>query len=208
MPAGNPAPLPADWCQCVVFVLNLLGIQQIPGEYWTAASLAVPDQAGLTWMDYQGYRRRQDVELPETGDLLVLNGGAEVITEQTWAGVNTWFLYRWTCGPGILELFCGQMRSRRMGQYTGRSILLSANWGVNSHALGVVGSCFNVDESSFLLPVGYKKATFFFPSDPAKMRERMVNRAARWARLCLPPNPKTTMDGFSNHSIRIHQPGA
>ncbi|MEI8132821.1 MAG: hypothetical protein WCG34_10330 [Leptolinea sp.] len=32
-------PVSADWCQCVIFVLNLMGIEPIPGEYWTAASL-------------------------------------------------------------------------------------------------------------------------------------------------------------------------
>lgn len=196
MPAGNPAPLPADWCQCVVFVLNLLGIQQIPGEYWTAASLAVPDQAGLTWMDYQGYRKRQDVELPETGDLLVLNGGAEVITEQTWGGSEHLVPVQVDAWAGHLGIVLRADEVEKDGTIYWKIHLLSANWGVNSHALGVVGSCFNVDESSFLLPVGYKKAAFFFPSDPAKMRERMVNRAVRWARLSLPPNPKTTMDGF------------
>jgi len=44
---GMPMPVSADLRQCVIFVLNLMGIEQIPGDYWTAASLAVPDNLAI-----------------------------------------------------------------------------------------------------------------------------------------------------------------
>ncbi len=196
IPPIRPAPLAADWCQCVIFVLNLLGIRQIPGEYWTAATLAQPDRSGKTWMDYQGYEKRLDSDLPESGDLLVLANGAEVITEQTWDGSEHLVPVQVDVWAGHLGIVLRAEEVEKEGTEYWRIHLLSANWGVNSHALGVVGSCFNADESAFLLPVGYKKASFFFASDPEKMRERMINRAQRWASLGLPANPNTTLDGF------------
>lgn len=195
-PAINPSPLSAEWCQCVIFVLNLLGIQQIPGEYWTAASLAIPDQNGLTWMDYQGYKRRPEKELPVSGDLLVLAGGAEVITEQTWSGSEHLVPVQVDVWAGHLGIVLQAESVEKDGTDYMRIHLLSANWGVNSHSLGVVGSCFNVDESVFLLPVGYKKASFFFAFNPGKMRDRMINRANRWAMHGFSASSISTMDGF------------
>jgi hypothetical protein len=194
----NPAlqrPPRADWCQCVIFTLNLLGIQQIPGDYWTAASLAVPDNSGKTWMDYQGYKNRADGELPATGDLLVLSGGAEVVTEQTWSGAEHLVPVpvAWTGHLGIV--LQAQKVEKENTSYV-QVQLLSANWGVLAKNLGVVGSCYNVDQSTFLIPEGYKKAGFYKPADPVKMRERMVNRANRWALLGLTAGGNAFVDGF------------
>ncbi len=150
IPPVNQRPLEADWCQCVIFVLNLLGIEQIPGEYWTASSLAIPDEAGKTWMNYQGYTQRPSGQIPKTGDLLVLSGGAEVITVQSWdctehlvpVPVDVW--------AGIYGIVLEAAQVEKEGQSYVQVHLLSANWGVSSRNLGVVGSCFNVDDSLFL----------------------------------------------------------
>ena len=189
-------PVSADWCQCVIFVLNRLGIQQIPGEYWTAASLAVPDDTGKTWMDYQGYAKRLDGELPQPGDLMVLAGGAEVITAQVWDGSEHLVpvpVDIWAGHIGIVE---NAQKMEKENQSYLQITLLSANWGVNAKPAGVIGSCYNVDESVFLLPVGYKKAQFFFAENPMKMRERIVNRANRWSLLGIEPNTSATLDGY------------
>jgi hypothetical protein len=188
-------PPRADWCQCVIFALNLLGIQQIPGEYWTAASLAVPDATGKTWMDYQGYKKRTDGDLPGTGDLLVLSNGAEVVTEQTWSGAEHLVPVpvAWTGHMGIV---LQAQKVEKEGTAYIKVQLMSANWGVLAKNLGVVGSCYNVDQSTFLIPEGYKKAGFFQPADPVKARERMVNRAIRWAFLGLTDSPNAFVDGF------------
>jgi hypothetical protein len=193
---ASPKPLKADWCQCVIFVLNILGIKQIPGEYWTAASLAVPDEAGKTWMDYQGYTKRPDGELPQSGDLLVLPGGAEVITVQTWNETEHLVPVPVDVWAGHIGIVLKAETIEKVENPYFQIHLLSANWGVNSHNLGVVGSCFNADESVFLVPQGYKKALFFEATDPLKMRERMVNRAERWALLGLAPSPQGSLDGF------------
>lgn len=196
VPPINQRPLKADWCQCVIFILNMLGIEQIPGEYWTAASLAVPDASGKTWMDYQGYTKRPTGQSPQTGDLLVLDGGAEVITVQIWDQAEHLVpvpVDVWAGHIGIvLDAELVEKENARYQQVN----LLSANWGVSSTSLGVVGSCFNVDQSIFLLPENYKKASFFYASDPVKMRERMVNRAKRWSNLGLTANPQASLDGF------------
>ena len=197
--ATRPAlasPPRADWCQCVIFTLNLLGIQQIPGEYWTAASLAVPDSYGKTWMDYQGYRKRTAGETPATGDLLVLSGGAEVITVQTWSGSEHLVPVPVSAWTGHMGIVLGIEMVEKEGTAYRQVRLMSANWGVLAENLGVVGSCYNVDESTFLLPDGYSKAEFFQPVDPVKMRERMVNRANRWAYLSLFSSPGAVVDGF------------
>ncbi|NMB54247.1 MAG: hypothetical protein GYA15_06055 [Leptolinea sp.] len=177
--------------------MNILGIKQIPGEYWTAASLAEKDQYGKTWMEYQGYTQRAITDLPRTGDLLVLDKGSEVITVQTWSGSEHLVPVSANSWTGHLGIVLGADPVEKEGTAYIQIRLLSANWGVNSRSIGVAGSCFNVDESTFLLPPGYKKAHFFFPTDPVKMRERMVNRAARWSMLGLPPDPQTSLDGFS-----------
>jgi hypothetical protein len=194
----RPKPQTADWCQCVIFVLNILGIKQIPGEYWTAASLAVPDEAGKTWMDYQGYSfiEQPDRALPQSGDLLVLPGGAEVITVQTWNGTEHLVPVPVDVWAGHIGIILKAETIEKDGNPYIQIHLLSANWGVNSHNLGVVGSCFNADESVFLVPQGYKKALFFMATDPLKMRERMVNRAERWALLGLAPSLQGSLDGF------------
>ena len=197
--AARPAlasPPHADWCQCVIFTLNLLGIQQIPGEYWTAASLAVPDSYGKTWMDYQGYRKRAVGEKPATGDLLVLSGGAEVITVQTWSGSEHLVPVPVSAWTGHMGIVLGTEMVEKEGTAYRQVRLMSANWGVLSENLGVVGSCYNVDESTFLLPDGYSKADFFQPVEPVKMRERMVNRANRWSYLSLFASPGAVVDGF------------
>jgi hypothetical protein len=186
----------AEWCQCVIFVLNILGIKQIPGEYWTAASLAESDRAGNTWMDYQGYTQRADDDLPRTGDLLVLSNGAEVITVQTWDGSEHLVPVLVDVWAGHLGIVLKAEPVLKEGTNYFQIHLLSANWGVSSHSLGVVGSCFNVDESSFLIPVAYKKASFFYASDPVKTRERIINRAKRWALLGLAANSQSSLDGF------------
>lgn len=189
-------PVSADWCQCVVFILTILGIDQIPGEYWTAASLAVPDENGQTWMDYQGYTIRPSDQIPQTGDLLVLAGGAQVVTVQEWNAsahlvpvpVDVW--------AGHIGIVLGAEEAEYENTTYYRIHLLSTNWGVNSKYLGVVGSCYNADESEFLIVKGDKKASFFYETDPRKMRERIVNRAERWARLGLMETTEVTMDGF------------
>ncbi len=189
-------PISADWCQCVIFLLNILGIDQIPGEYWTAESLAIPDEFGMTWMDYQGYSQRSPGEIPQTGDLLVLLGGAEVVTVQEWSGeehlvpvpVDVW------AGHIGIVLDAKEVEFEQKAYFQIR--LLSANWGVNANYLGVVGSCYNVDSSEFLVSRGDDKAKFFHETDPRKMRERMVNRAERWSQLGLAENGNSTLDGF------------
>jgi len=186
----------ADWCQCVIFALNLLGIQQIPGEYWTASSLAVADNDGKTWMDYQGYRKRSDGEIPATGDLLILSGGAEVVTVQTWSGSEHLVPVPVSAWTGHMGIVLNAEKVEKEGNPYIQVQLMSANWGVLAKNLGVVGSCYNVDESTFLIPEGYKKALFFKPADPLKMRERMVNRANRWALLGLAVNNNAFVDGF------------
>jgi hypothetical protein len=196
LPVGRVKPVSADWCQCVIFVLNLMGIEQIPGEYWTAASLAMPDDTGKTWMDYQGFSKRRAGELPQPGDLLVLAGGAEVVTGQSWDGTEHLVhvpVDVWAGHIGIVE---NAQKIEKDGQPYLQVTLLSANWGVNAKPAGVVGSCYNVDESTFLLPDSYKKAQFFFAVDPIKMRERVVNRAKRWSLLGITANPQVTMDGY------------
>jgi hypothetical protein len=196
----RPAPISktnsADWCQCVVFVMNILGIKQIPGEYWTAASLAEKDQYGKTWMEYQGYSQRAISDLPRTGDLLVLDKGSEVITVQTWSGSEHLVPVSADSWTGHLGIVLGADPVEKEGTAYTQIRLLSANWGVNSRSIGVAGSCFNVDESTFFLPPGYKKARFFYQTDPVKMRERMVNRAARWSLLGLSPDLQASLDGF------------
>lgn len=194
-PALASPPL-ADWCQCVIFALNLLGIQQIPGEYWTAASLAVPDSYGKTWMDYQGYRKRVAGETPATGDLLVLSGGAEVVTVQTWGGSEHLVPVPVSAWTGHMGIVLETEKVEKEGNAYIQVRLMSANWGVLAENLGVVGSCYNVDESTFLLPEGYSKAEFFQPVEPVKMRERMVNRANRWGYLSLFASPGAVVDGF------------
>jgi hypothetical protein len=196
IPAGMTRPVSADWCQCVIFVLNLMGIEQIPGEYWTAASLAVPDETGKTWMEYQGFSKRPAEGLPQPGDLLVLAGGTEVVVPQIWNGIEHLVpvpVDVWAGHIGIVE---NAHNVEKEGRYYKQITLLSANWGVNAKPAGVIGSCYNVDESVFLLPGGYDKAQFFFASNPLKMRERVVNRAKRWSLLGLASNPQTTMDGY------------
>jgi hypothetical protein len=193
---NNPKPLAADWCQCVIFILNLLGIQQIQGEYWTATSLAVPDKTGKSWMDYQGYTKRMPDQVPQTGDIMVLEAGAQVITVQTWDGSEHLVPVPVDAWAGHIGIVLNTEPVVKAETAYLQVNLLSANWGVNSRPLGVVGSCFNVDESNFLLPEGYKKASFFYATDPLKMRERMVNRASRWALLGLAANPQASMDGF------------
>jgi hypothetical protein len=190
------SPPEADWCQCVIFTLNLLGIQQIPGEYWSASSLAEPDNTGKTWMDYQGYKQRADGEMPGTGDLLVLPGGAEVITEQTWSGAEHLVPVPVSAWTGHIGIVLQAEKVEREGNPYTRVTLMSANWGVLAKNLGVVGSCYNVDESTFLIPEGYKKALFFHVVDPVKIRERMVNRSNRWALLGLTAGGNTFVDGF------------
>ncbi len=193
---AQASPPRADWCQCVIFALNLLGIQQIPGEYWTAASLAIPDNYGKTWMDYQGYRKRTAGETPATGDMLVLSGGAEVITVQTWSGSEHLVPVPVSAWIGHMGIVLETEKVEKEGNAYLQVRLMSANWGVLAENLGVVGSCYNVDESTFLLPDGYSKAEFFQPVEPLKMRERMVNRANRWAYLSLFASPGAVIDGF------------
>lgn len=186
----------ADWCQCVIFILNILGIEQIPGEYWTAASLAEVDSQGKTWMDYQGYSRRVAGSMPQTGDLLVLLNGAEVITVQSWDNLEHLVPVPVDVWAGHIGIVLKAETIQKEGTDYLQIHLVSANWGVNSQSLGVVGSCYNVDESTFLIPVAYKKASFFYASDPVKMRERIVNRAKRWASLGLSVNAQSSLDGF------------
>jgi hypothetical protein len=189
-------PPKADWCQCVIFTLNLLGIQQIPGEYWSASSLVIPDKSGKTWMDYQGYKQRANGEMPGTGDLLVLPGGAEVITVQTWSGSEHLVPVPVSAWTGHMGIVLQAEKVEKEGNTYTQIQLMSANWGVLAKNLGVVGSCYNVDASTFLIPEGYKKALFFHPTDPVKMRERMVNRANRWALLGMTAGGNAFVDGF------------
>jgi hypothetical protein len=192
----RPVPTQAEWCQCVIFVLNIIGIEQIPGDYWTAASLAVVDESGKTWMDYQGFQIRLAKNMPKSGDLLVLDGGADVITAQIWSGTEHLVpvpVDLWAGHIGIVET--ARIVSKEGQDYL-QVKLLSSNWGVNAVPSGVIGSCYNVDESIFLIPIGYKKAHFFFADDPVKMRERIVNRAERWAFWGVTDNPLSSMDGF------------
>ncbi|NLF51292.1 MAG: hypothetical protein GX577_09165 [Leptolinea sp.] len=190
-------PVSADWCQCVIFVLTILGIDQIPGEYWTAASLAVPDANGQTWMDYQGYTLRPSSKMPQTGDLLVLAGGAQVVTVQERNSMEHLVPVPVDVWAGHIGIILGAEEVEYESTAYYKIHLLSTNWGVNSKYLGVVGSCYNADESEFLIVKGDKKANFFYETDPQKMRERLVNRAERWARLGLMETTGVTMDGFS-----------
>jgi hypothetical protein len=131
-PSVVTKPVSADWCQCVIFVLNLMGIEQIPGDYWTAASLAEPDKAGTSWMEYQGFTKRPVGELPLTGDLLVLAGGAEVITAQIWDGTEHLVpvpVDVWAGHIGIVE---NALKVKKDGIPYLQISLLSANWGVNA----------------------------------------------------------------------------
>lgn len=196
IPPSKPRPVTADWCQCVIFVLNLMGIEQIPGEYWTAASLAEPDKSGSTWMEYQGFNERPDGELPQPGDLLVLADGAEVTTVQTWDGTEHLVpvvVDVWAGHIGIIE---NAQKVTKEGNSYLQITLLSANWGVNARPSGVVGSCYNVDESIFLIPESDKMSKYFYASDLLMMRERVINRAKRWSSLGITPNPQVTLDGF------------
>ncbi len=178
------------------FILTILGIDQIPGEYWTAASLAEPDQDGLTWMDYQGYSLRRSGDKPLTGDLLVLAGGAQVVTVQEWNSMEHLVPVPVDVWAGHIGIVLGAGEVILEGTEYFNIRLLSANWGVNSSYLGVVGSCYNVDSSEFLVEKDDESAKFFYASDPRKERERMVNRAERWAMLGLRANSGASLDGF------------
>ncbi len=135
--------------------------------------------------------------LPETGDLLVLSGGAEVITVQTWNDTEHLVPVPVDVWAGHIGVVLKAQETEKEGTAYYQVNLLSANWGVNARNLGVVGSCYNADDSVFLVEKGDKKASFFYASDPRKMRERMVNRAERWSMLgSLPSGANTTMDGF------------
>jgi len=147
-------------------------------------------------MDYQGFMERPAEELPQTGDLLVLKGGAQVVTVQTWDGMEHLVPVPVDVWAGHIGVVLGAEVTEKENNPYIQVHLLSANWGVNASPLGVVGSCFNADESTFLVPRGYAKAIFYKAADPAKMRERMVNRANRWAQLGLAANSQGSLDGF------------
>lgn len=81
-------PTVAHWCQCVEFAMNYYGVSS--GGYPTAASLVVPDSNGYAWMDYAGFGRRPQGEIPQPQDYIVFKENAA-------------FQYS-NRGPGIVDL--------------------------------------------------------------------------------------------------------
>jgi len=90
-------------------------------------------------MNYQGFSKRSEGEIPQLSDLLLLAGGAEVETVQTWNGIEHLVpvpVDVWAGHIGIVE---NAQKGVKEGQTFFQVKLLSANWGVNAKTAGVLG---------------------------------------------------------------------
>jgi hypothetical protein len=163
----------AGWCQCAVFVVNNLGLEIIPGEYYTAGSFVVPNERGRTWMEYQGFSLRPPGENPRSGDVVVIRPNGRVFIPESGEGsqfmeVNA----AWTGHIGVVE----SVEAKTIeGIDTWRLTFLSSNWGVNAGPMFVRSNCFNVDRSVVWIEKTDPDFSFWLQTDPQLQRRHILN---------------------------------
>jgi hypothetical protein len=163
----------AGWCQCAIFVVNHLGLEIIPGEYYTAGSFAVPDEKGLTWMEYQGFSQRPPGENPQKGDVVVIRPNGRVFIPAAGEGSRMMEVNAaWTGHIGVVESAESETIE---GVDTWRLTFLSSNWGVNASPMFVRSNCFNVDRSVVWIEKADPDFSYWVQTDAKLQRQHILN---------------------------------
>lgn len=185
----------ADWCQCAIFVVNYLGLDIIPGDYFTAGSFVVPDSSGITWMEYQGFKERNPVNVPQRGDVVVIKPNGQVFFREEPGSSNLVLVNvdAWAGHIGIIESAeKAVVNEKEYWQVT----LLSSNWGVNATSPFVKSSCFNVDRSEILIAKDDSQASFWYQDNIEKQRTHILNLAKQLANGNYHVSLDKTIDGY------------
>lgn len=172
-PAKAASAAYSDWCQCAIFVVNHLGLDIIPGDYYLAGTFGDPDESGKTWMDYQGFSRLSDSELPARGDVIVIRPNGKVhIPESEGSQRLVDVEAGWAGHIGVIESAEDYEIDGRLYR---QLVFLSSNWGVNSGKMFVRSGCFNVDRSTVWVETNDPEISFWRETDPAMQRRHILN---------------------------------
>jgi hypothetical protein len=194
--SGSASAQPyAEWCQCAIFVVNHLGLEIIPGDYWTAGSFVIPDEAGKTWMEYQGFSRRPDGENPERGDVVVIRPNGRVYFPESEGSQNLVLVNAdpWAGHIGVID---AAEETTVAGLDYWQITFLSSNWGVNATSMFVRSGCFNVDRSVVLVEKGYQEVSFWKQTAPELQRRHILNIARQLANGNYHLGIDGTVDGY------------
>lgn len=185
----------ADWCQCAIFVVNYLGLDIIPGDYYTAGSFVVPDSSGYTWMEYQGFYERNPINVPQKGDVVVIKPNGQVFFREEPGSSNLVLVNvdAWAGHIGIIESAEKTVvNEKEYWQVT----LLSSNWGVNATSPFVKSYCFNVDRSEILIAKDDSPGSFWYLENIEKQRTHILNLARQLANGYFHISIDKTIDGY------------
>lgn len=184
----------AGWCQCAIFVVNHLGLEIIPGEYYTAGSFVVPDESGLTWMEYQGFSPRPPGENPRSGDVVVIRPNGRVFIPESGEGSRLMEVNAaWTGHIGVVESAAAETIE---GIDTWRLTFLSSNWGVNASPMFVRSNCFNVDRSVVWIERADPDFSYWVQTDAQMQRQHILNIGRQLANGYYHVGIDGTVDGY------------
>ncbi|MHC1784305.1 MAG: hypothetical protein AB9891_16390 [Anaerolineaceae bacterium] len=184
----------AEWCQCAIFVVNHLGLEIIPGEYYTAGSFVIPDDSGRTWMEYQGFSQRLAGERPQNGDVVVIRPNGMVFVPESGDGSRLMEVNAaWTGHIGVVE---SSESVTRDGTEYWQLTFLSSNWGVNASPMFVRSNCFNVDRSLVWVEKSDPDFSYWKQTEPFFQRQHILNIARQLANGYYHIGFDGTIDGF------------
>jgi hypothetical protein len=184
----------AEWCQCAIFVVNHLGLEIIPWEYYNAGSFAAPDDSGRTWMEYQGFSRRPAGENPQNGDVVVIRPNGKVFIPENGEGSRLMAVNAaWTGHIGVVESSESAIRD---GTQYWLLTFISSNWGVNAGPMFVRSNCYNVDRSNVWVEKSDPDFSFWQPTDPTLQRQHILNIARQLANGYYHVAIDGTIDGY------------